>query len=209
MGSGECNERSGGAAFTNPTLLSRADSENLGSFRRNVLAQRSREHGCRQSATGCSCLRRFDTMTANGDLPSHCCCFGFMWGRSFIFTLTIQPLPSGAVQILTVKSNTITAGTHCFSLWPTTADMEITDDRRSTDWWCNSNMCLLWGVFDVEIPHRNMMLCNKNGEERRDEETTARERGEEEKRTEYRSVFPALIDSVESLQPSAVVDLGI
>lgn len=74
-------------------------------------------------------------------------------------------------------------------------------------------MCLLWGVFDVEIPHRNIMLCNKNGEETRgeersDEETTERERGEEEKRTEYRSVFSALIDSVESLQPSAVVDLG-
>lgn len=76
-------------------------------------------------------------MAANGELPSRCCCccgcFGFMRGRSFIFKLKIQPLPSGAVQMLTVKSNTITAGTRCFSFGPITADVEIADDRRSAD----------------------------------------------------------------------------
>lgn len=52
---------------------------------------------------------------------------------ALIFKLTIQPLPSGAVQMLTVKSNTITAGTRCFSFGPITADVEIADDRRGTD----------------------------------------------------------------------------
>lgn len=59
------------------------------------------------------------------------------------------------------------------------------------------------------------MFFNENGEEkrrekrrdeeRRDEETTERKRREEKRE---QSVFSALIDSVESLQPSAVVNLG-
>lgn len=195
MGSGECNERCSGAAFTNPNFFSRAGSENLRLFWRNVLTQLSQEHGCRQSTTGCSSLIHRQLMETFHHTAA------FMWGCSFIMRLAIQPLLSGAVQIGAV--------------WPTTADVEITDDRRSTGWWGSSSIFLLWHVFDVKILHRNMMLCNKN-RERKGKEGWAEEewgdRGEKKRREGKergdRSAFSTIIDSVEYLQPSAAVDLG-
>lgn len=65
-----------------------------------------------------------------------------------------------------------------------------------------------WGVFDVEIPHRNTSYVRQNGERRGGMRRQQKGIEERKKRTEYRSVFSALIDSEESLQPSAVVDLG-